>query len=235
MSIESKVKGIGVAMAFIGALGIGTANAHNTPTLQDGFEQKNFYEPSFFDSFEVSYSDNSRFWEWNDVLKRYANESKEKCVSIKKTPKACYSEIWKVFLDGIRGKSKWDQLVAVNNYANLRKYEEDSSNWGKREYWATPGEFFTRGRGDCEDYAIAKFISLRELGWPSDELRIVGLIDSQKNIGHAVLVAYHDRKTWALDNRIKFVIETKKIKHYSPIYSLNKEGWWAHFQSRKKD
>jgi predicted transglutaminase-like cysteine proteinase len=82
--------------------------------------------------------------------------------------------------------------------------------------------------GDCEDYAIAKFLSLKRLGWTDDELRVAAVKDLNLNVGHAVLIVYYGGKTWVLDNQIRRVVATASIRHYQPVYSINETSWWRH-------
>ena len=110
---------------------------------------------------------------------------------------------------------------------NTRRYITDPRNWGVPDYWATPGEFMSKF-GDCEDYAIAKFLSLKRLGWTDDELRIAAVKDLNLKVGHAVLIVYHAGKTWVLDNQIRRVVETNSVRHYQPVYSINETAWWRH-------
>ena len=119
----------------------------------------------------------------------------------------------------------------VNDMANKVRYVSDSKNWGKSDYWATPVEFFTRG-GDCEDFAITKYTSLRALGVPDDRMRIAIVKDTQKNIPHAILIVYGDNNTYVLDNQIKTVRSTESIAHYKPIFSINRSAWWLHSAPR---
>jgi predicted transglutaminase-like cysteine proteinase len=110
---------------------------------------------------------------------------------------------------------------------NRRHYVSDSRNWGVKDYWATPGEFMARS-GDCEDFAIAKYLSLRQLGWSEDTLRVAVVRDLSLNVNHAVLIVYFDGRTWLLDNQIRRVVETETVRHYRPVFSINEKYWWRH-------
>ena len=101
---------------------------------------------------------------------------------------------------------------------------------GAKDYWAPPGQFFSKF-GDCEDYAIAKFLTLRALGFTGDELRVVVVRDLNLKIGHAILAAYIDGKIYILDNQIKQAIAATTIRHYRRIYSVNEDGWCPHKDS----
>ena len=85
--------------------------------------------------------------------------------------------------------------------------------------------------GDCEDYSIAKFMSLRQLGFSNAELRVVAVKDLNLKIGHAVLAVYLDGKALILDNQIRKVVEAKTIRHYVPVFSINEKFWWRHKNS----
>lgn len=185
--------------------------------------------PSFLGSMEKRSSNIAPFTKWTAALDRYAAENSalagQSCNSDNATK--CAYDAWWRFLAGLRDKSRRHQLVAVNRYMNAREYVSDRRNWGISDYWATPGEFLT-GNGDCEDYAIAKFMSLKALGWRNEDLRVVAVKDHNRGAGHAVVVAYHGGETWLLDNQIEDVVATGQIRHYEVVYSINEHNWWRH-------
>ena len=81
----------------------------------------------------------------------------------------------------------------------------------------------------CRDYAVAKYWSLRFLGWPVDLLRIVVLKDLNLRVDHAILVVYVDGQALVLDNQIKNqVVNAKSIVHNRPTYSINERNLWLH-------
>jgi predicted transglutaminase-like cysteine proteinase len=81
------------------------------------------------------------------------------------------------------------KIEAVNDYMNKVAFVPDSKNYGEKDHWATPMEFLARG-GDCEDYAVAKYVSLRALGIPKDKMRIAIVNDEVMRMPHAVLIVY---------------------------------------------
>lgn len=141
----------------------------------------------------------------------------------------CVPQSWTNFLSGLRGQAPRAQLRAVNRWANAKPYVEDIANWGLPDYWETPGEFIAHG-GDCEDFAIAKYFSLVRLGFPSRDLRIVIVSDSRAHDFHAVLVARIADTAWLLDNQLGDIVPFTAMPQYTPIYSLNEDGWWLHSQ-----
>jgi len=184
---------------------------------------------SFLHSHEIRSANIRVFAKWRAALQRYSEERvRESARTCKATFfKACHYKDWEKFLDEIRRDDKWDQLAAVNRYMNTRRYISDSRNWGVKDYWATPGEFMARS-GDCEDFAIAKYLSLRRLGWSDDALRVAVVRDLSLNVNHAVLIVYFDGRTWLLDNQIGRVVETESVRHYRPVFSINEKYWWRH-------
>lgn len=188
-------------------------------------------EPSFFNTKEIKSTNMKPFKKWTAAVARY-QEEKAKAGKIAGDCKAqvfnrCHYERWLKFLISLKGKSKAEQVKAVNDFMNKAKYITDQSNWGQKDYWEAPGEFIARF-GDCEDYAIAKFMSLALLGFTDDEMRIVAVKDLNLKVGHAILIVFLDGKPYVLDNQIKQVIAADKVHHYQPVYSINMTAWWRH-------
>ncbi len=191
--------------------------------------------PSFFSSKEVRSTDMKAFKKWSQALGKYSKENaaklKVKCSS--KELRICGYDDWMKFLALIKDKDKITQLKLVNAKMNRAKYVQDNQNWGRQDYWASPGEFMARF-GDCEDYAIIKYLSLRKLGWSDDDMRVVAVKDLNLKVGHAVLVVYvthpktKKRIPLVLDNQIKKVVPAAKVRHYQPVFSINKNFWWRH-------
>lgn len=185
--------------------------------------------PSFFNTKETRSSNLKPFTKWLSVLERYAKERSE-AEATQCNPKhtiACNYAQWKAFLETLRGKDKMTQIVEVNARMNGAKYTTDPANWGESDYWSSPAEFMTKF-GDCEDFAIVKYLSLRQLGFPERDLRIVAVEDLNLKVGHAILVVFLSGNSYVLDNQIKTVIETSKVRHYKPVFSINKDFWWRH-------
>ena len=123
------------------------------------------------------------------------------------------------------------RLEAVNGYFNRRiVFAEDMEVWGVADYWASPLEALEKGRGDCEDYAIAKYFSLLAMGMPAARLRLVYVRaqiggDSQ---AHMVLAYYAqpNAEPLILDNLISSVRPASRRPDLVPVFSFNSEGLW---------
>ncbi len=184
---------------------------------------------SFWNSSEIASRNLRPFLKWRSALQRYSQETErnqDQNCSSSLFGDCPYNE-WRRFLVDIRNNDRWGQLAAVNGFMNARRYVSDARNWGVKDYWATPGEFMARS-GDCEDYAIAKYLSLKELGWAAGDLRVVVVRDSNLKVAHAVLVVFYGGRTWVLDNQTGRINETTEVRHYRPVFSINETSWWHH-------
>jgi predicted transglutaminase-like cysteine proteinase len=139
----------------------------------------------------------------------------------------CTHAGWKNTVATLRLLPALQQLREVNTRMNAHPYIPDYTGWGVEDFWETPFEFLKKS-GDCEDYAIAKYLLLRAIGWPADRLRIAIVRDRNLNIGHAVLIAYLEGVTFVLDNQTGQILPEAQVHQYLPIYSVNEEGWWLH-------
>jgi predicted transglutaminase-like cysteine proteinase len=136
---------------------------------------------------------------------------------------------WLSYLSAIRTLPKTEQIVLVNRYINWHiKYANDKSAYGAKDYWATPLQSIG-GRGDCEDFASAKYFSLISLGFSDDQMRVVIVRDL--NIGeiHAVMTISIGGQIYVLDNRSERVLrDSDVLSMYRPIYSFNQSQNWMH-------
>lgn len=149
-------------------------------------------------------------------------------------PAACPSQPardWQRFLASIAGQPPVEQVRAVNRYVNRWPYRTDQQTWGRSDHWASPLDFLIRS-GDCEDYAITKYMSLRLLGVPADQLRLVVLQDTARDLAHAVLTATVDATTYVLDNLADDLVRPGDRPHYVPYYSVNEDDRWVHVGER---
>lgn len=187
---------------------------------------------SYF-SMSATRSENLKpFPKWTSTLKRFDEQKKldeDKCDTVEFHP--CAIKSWKEMIASVEGKNLHQQLDVINSWANEHPYIVDQLNWGMEDFWETPHEFISVN-GDCEDYAIAKYYSLKALGVSLDNMRIIIVQDF--NLGgiiHAILGVYDNKgEMYILDNQIDDVMPAMKIYHYRPIYSVNEDWWWAYYQ-----
>lgn len=187
-------------------------------------------ELRLFNSHETMSSDLAPFKKWNgvrDTLFDTPEDIEYKKCTEKDTHPACQMQRWQAFLKTITPPVTLDDLRAVNQYLNTHRYIIDPINWGLPDYWAIPYQFLMKD-GDCEDYAIAKYASLRQLGVSTEDMRIVIVQDNNLDAIHAVLAVRFGKTTYILDNQIEQVLPDNAILHYIPIYSINEHAWWRH-------
>lgn len=117
-----------------------------------------------------------------------------------------------------------DQIViTVNRFFNQLEYRPDIKTWNKKDYWASRLEFLGKGQGDCEDYAVAKFLTMVQLGVPGEKLfltyvKAVGYPDA----AHLVVTYYKEPGTvpFVLDNYIKEILPATQRPDLIPVYSF---------------
>jgi len=167
------------------------------------------------------------FPQWLQVLERQLRDDLQEGDCGAKAFNRCHLTEWLAFLATTRGLPEREQLQAVNRFANTRDYVLDLDNYGVEDYWAIPREFFRNG-GDCEDYVITKLFSLRWLGYPEEDLRLVVVQDTNLRVPHAVLAVSRGGKTLILDNQVQAVLPDQDVVHYVPVFSLNASRWWIY-------
>lgn len=136
-----------------------------------------------------------------------------------------------------QNKSDEEKLEIVNNfYNNQVRYATDMQVWGEVDYWATPFESLNQGGGDCEDYAIGKYFSLKKMGIKVSQLRFVYVRyqDGVDSLAHMVLTYMkEDGKVLVLDNLVREIKETKERKDLTPVFSFNDEGIYSEIGNQK--
>jgi predicted transglutaminase-like cysteine proteinase len=142
----------------------------------------------------------------------------------------------RVLFNSLQSASERDKVIKINEFVNykIRIFDDDINIWGKSDYWATPLESIGRETGDCEDYSIAKYLFLRELGIPNEKLRLtyvraqVGGPESRIFQAHMVLSYYAtpNAEPLILDNLIGEVRLASRRTDLKPIFGFNSEGLW---------
>jgi len=139
---------------------------------------------------------------------------------------------WRAMIEKNRTQSDLSKLELVNNFVNDRiLYASDREVWGVDDYWTTPLEVFGKGKGDCEDYAIAKYISLLLMDVPVQKLRLVYVrarMDT-RTVAHMVL-SYFETPTadpLILDNLTDAILPARRRTDLFPVFSFNHDGLWT--------
>lgn len=136
---------------------------------------------------------------------------------------------WQALYQDLRGKDEDEQLRAVNHFFNNTvNYVSDEKHWGQKDYWATPYESLTTHGADCEDFVIAKYYTLKELGVEVEKLRITYVKALRINQAHMVLTYFPtpDAIPLVLDNLIGKIYPANRRTDLEPVYSFNASGMW---------
>ena len=131
-----------------------------------------------------------------------------------------------------------EKLEVVNTFFNSNVlFINDLALWGKEDYWATPLEFLSIGAGDCEDYSIAKYFTLKELGMDENKIRITYVKAINLGQAHMVLTYFETKRSipLVLDNLDTDIKPANERTDLVPVYSFNGEGlWMAKVRSSKR-
>lgn len=143
---------------------------------------------------------------------------------------------WQTTLSAAKNLKETDKLKRVNDFFNkATMFEDDYSIWNQSDYWATPLETIGQGRGDCEDFAIAKYYSLKDSGIPTSKLRLVYVkarLDGPAGSSlqaHMVLAYYPapNAEPLVLDNLNPEIRPASQRGDLQPMFSFNSEAIWA--------
>jgi predicted transglutaminase-like cysteine proteinase len=171
----------------------------------------------------------AEFPKWTDMLRRWSGQvaAAQDCITATGMVEGCVPPEWSQLTAQLRSLDQRTLLDHLNHAINAHDYVLASANWGRRDYWETPFEFMSRN-GQCEDYAIAKFMILRALGFDNDTLRILVVRDVPRQLDHAVLVVTLDGTDWLLDSLDDRVMPLASATQYRAYYAINETGWWLY-------
>lgn len=142
---------------------------------------------------------------------------------------------WLKTLDAAQHAPDAEKLKRVNDFFNRHiEFDDDLAVWGQADYWATPLDTIGKGRGDCEDFSIAKYYSLKALGIPVSKLRLVYVKAKQNGPAGPVIqahmvLAYYSTPAAdpvVLDNLKPDIRPAASRTDLTPIFSFNSEGLW---------
>ena len=128
-------------------------------------------------------------------------------------------------VDAARVREGRARFGEINRAINLAiRPMSDMAQYGQIDVWSPPLDTFATGAGDCEDYAIAKFVALRMAGISTEDIRIVVLRDLMRGEDHAVVLAHLDGHWMTLDNRRMSMIEDIDVRNHRPLFVIDNGG-----------
>jgi predicted transglutaminase-like cysteine proteinase len=137
-------------------------------------------------------------------------------------------DAWQKLITDHQSDAEQNKVRLVNQFVNQMQYVDDAVKWGRRDYWATPLEFLAANGGDCEDFAIAKYFTLKSMGVPESRLRMVYVKSRPAGQSHMVLEYFPEKagSPVVLDNDNNQLITADKRTDLVPVYSFNRRSYW---------
>lgn len=145
--------------------------------------------------------------------------------------------LWEELIRSDKKTTDLQKLDKVNRFLNGMEFVSDIDLWGVKDYWATPIQFICKNAGDCEDFAIAKYFTLKAMGVAEEKLNITYVKALQYNMHHVVLTYYSKpgAEPLILDNLIDTIDKASKRTDLVPIFTFNGTGLWlAHQRGQGK-
>lgn len=141
-------------------------------------------------------------------------------------------QAWRLMVEQARAQPEAQRVETVNQFFNRRvAFEDDIVVWQQNDYWATPLEFMGRGAGDCEDFTIAKYLTLQILGVDDARLRLIYVRANTgtTSVAHMVLGFYPQptAEPLILDNLITSIRPASSRPDLMPLFSFNGAGLWV--------
>ena len=163
---------------------------------------------------------------WSEAQTRIAAD-KETLAACRSGTRACpkAAQRFLAIIEAGRQRQGRARLGEINRAVNLSlKPTSDMAQYGVEDYWASPLTAFGHGAGDCEDYAIAKYVALEEAGVAADDLRLEVVRDLDHQATHAVVAVYDGGEWLILDNRTLIMRNANHTSYYQPLIALDDEG-----------
>jgi len=135
---------------------------------------------------------------------------------------------WQQFIQDDDSSDDRQKLERVNVFFNKITFVSDIIHWSKKDYWATPIEFIASDGGDCEDFALAKYFTLKLIGVAEEKLHLTYVKALNINQAHMVLTYYEKPGAvpLILDNLIDAIEPANKRTDLLPVYTFNGSGLW---------
>ncbi|MDL0089361.1 transglutaminase-like cysteine peptidase [Campylobacter gastrosuis] len=127
------------------------------------------------------------------------------------------------FMKKTQTQSDWRKIELVNSYINTIKPRYDDFYNKNVDVWSTRGEFLRSAGGDCEEYAISKKESLKDLGVNSKTCLLVVKEKLISKGGYHMVLALWQRQgdePVILDNLSFRVLPLSKRYDLEPLYCL---------------
>jgi predicted transglutaminase-like cysteine proteinase len=163
---------------------------------------------------------------WTDVQSEI-REDKEILAGCRENASSCppAARLFLAIVDEGRARSGRARVGVINRAINLSIIPtSDLVQWGVVDRWSAPLETFTTGRGDCEDYAIAKYVALRAAGVAPEDIKLVIVRNIDISENHAVVAVRLDGAWVILDNRRLALVPAREMWRATPLFEIGEDG-----------
>jgi predicted transglutaminase-like cysteine proteinase len=159
----------------------------------------------------------------NELGQQYGEEARRRLLA------------WQRLIEDSQSLPEPQKLQAVNQFFNQVRFLNDIDHWKQEDYWATPLEFLISNGGDCEDFSIAKYYTLKELGVDISKMSIAYVKAIELNQAHMVLTYYETPSAipLVLDNLISAIKTADKRPDLVHVYSFNGDNLWLSKKGRR--
>lgn len=137
-------------------------------------------------------------------------------------------DAWQRMIRASAAMDEMQKLQTTNDFFNRVRFTSDIDHWGTEDYWATPVQMLASDGGDCEDFSIAKYFTLRQMGVPAERMRLTYVKALELDQAHMVLTYYDtpDADPLVLDNLVTEIRSSSSRTDLLPVYSFNGTGLW---------
>jgi predicted transglutaminase-like cysteine proteinase len=142
---------------------------------------------------------------------------------------------WQELITTDTSTTDLEKLTKVNDFFNQVQFVSDILLWKKTDYWATPVEFLAQDAGDCEDFSIAKYFTLKMLGVAEDKLNMTYVKALELDQAHMVVTYYEtpEAEPLILDNLNPAILPAAQRSDLMPVFSFNGSGLWLAKQRQR--
>lgn len=146
-------------------------------------------------------------------------------------------ENWQALLMDAADLPEREKLDRVNRFFNQVRFVDDRIHWGQEDYWATPVEFLITNGGDCEDFSIAKYYTLKALGVAEAKMSLAYVKSLELNQAHMVLTYYSSPASMplVLDNLISEIRPANQRPDLLHVYTFNGDSLWLSKKGRRAE
>jgi predicted transglutaminase-like cysteine proteinase len=180
-------------------------------------------EPFGLAAMPVTSGDIAAKWSGVEADIRAGNEILGRCGDGGACPRAARNFL-AIVAEG-RAQNGRVRIGVINRAINLAiEPTSDLAQWGTPDKWSAPLETFTTGKGDCEDYAIAKYVALTAAGVAARDVRLIVVRNTAAQEDHAVVAVHIDDRWIVLDNRWLTLVEDREMPQVVPLFVLDDTG-----------